>query len=134
MHTITQEQRDHLLTEEIARRSARVKDPLETTVVYRDDHTTCLKYARRKRSVSEWFADGLTGGIVGIIGLIIHILLIVISLGLWILVMVIFMAKSSNDVQAGLEIITVQDTGAIKSRRDLLMNEKKVLKKLRKRA
>lgn len=134
MHTITQEQRDQLLTEEIARRSAQVKDPLETTVVYRDGHTACLKYARRKRSVAEWFADGLAGGIFGILGLILHIILIIISLGLWILIMAIFMAKSSSNVQPGLEIITVQDTGAIKSRREPLMNEKKVVKKLRKRA
>ncbi|MGX0886422.1 hypothetical protein ACUW97_000806 [Kocuria rhizophila] len=137
MNTVSQSQRDQLLTEEVIRRSARVRDPLETTILYRDDRTVCLKYARPKTSLLRDLTDLSLGTVGGILVLSFHILLICISLGLWLVVLLLLgMSRSKKDenVAPGLEIISIDENGVINTRRDSLLNEKTVIKKLRKAA
>ncbi|PBB08442.1 hypothetical protein CKW39_08755 [Kocuria sp. WRN011] len=137
MHTITQEQRDQLLTDEIARRSGRVKDPLETTVVYRDDYAVCLKYSRPKAGFIQGLVNLSVGTIGGVVALTFHILLICISFGLWLIVLLLMalsQSKKNGITTPGLEIITVDDTGAVNTRKDNVYNEKTAIKKLQKAA
>ena len=102
---LTDQERTEILTQAVAEKTATTKGT--ATVLRREPHTAWIQYGTLPPGV--WAR--MTGSM---LGLVLHLTLIVVSLGLW-LVVLLLMALVPKDAHFRVDVVTVTPSGAIET-------------------